>query len=199
VSPRRQSRHPGRIVSKVREKLHCTHVDIELLGVILVDLHIRIVVGMSQTLRSTRLGPRVEVQMVSSRSQCKGILFTDIVQGCAVLAPLKDGPSVGVHLGVICGTDGCAFEKIRRIRKAFRSDIPSSKSCPKLSASSGLVKNFPSSYYSRFNSIVRRSSRRYSLNAAFRSGTLHYKATECPNHRSTWHTSFQYNRKVDPW
>jgi hypothetical protein len=88
-------------------------VDIELLGVVLVDLHIGIVVGMSQTLRSPRLSPRVEVQMVSSSGQRKGILFADIVQGCAVLASLEDGPSVRVHLGVVRRADRRACEGVR--------------------------------------------------------------------------------------
>lgn len=106
---------------------------------------------MSQTLRSSGLGPRVEVQMVSSGSQSKGILFADIVQGCAVLASLEDRSSVRVHLGVICRADGCTCGGVRRIRDVIGFDIPSSKSCPKLSASSGLVKNFPSSYYSKLS------------------------------------------------
>lgn len=71
-----------------------------------MDLDIRIVVCVSQSLGSPCLGPSMEVQMVSTSSQSKWIVFANIIQGRPVLTTLENGSTVGIHLGVISGADG---------------------------------------------------------------------------------------------
>ena len=97
------------------------HLYAEVFRIFGMNLNVRMRIRIVQSLASTSLGPRVEMQMVSSSRQVVRVFFTDSVVWHSIVTRLEDGTTVRVHHSVLLGSNGRSRLQIVSCRTKFRS------------------------------------------------------------------------------